>query len=361
MLVLSVPPEPPGFQMKYLAFALFIFANTAFADFRVVFQQPKNPADAVVFRLLGENHALEEFVDTLSREIQVPVRVPIIVRSCGAPNAYYYPQDRSVTMCYELFSEHFQVLQRKFGNRLSSEEVAKAVASEFLFALLHELGHAVFDLHQIPILGREEDAADQFAAYFILTVKSYSILQHAPIYMEAFKYGLFDKLVRGKTLYSDEHALSEQRLANLVCWGYGKEPQQFQEVAIAIRMSQHRASRCAKEYAQMERSIRSLLGDKLRINSHGQPFSPVSMESANAIGSMLQQYKCLACHDVNARKIGPAFRDIARRYRGGDVEQQLIFNVMAGSTGVWGEVPAPGLHNIPEVDVQKMVRWITSL
>jgi len=43
-----------------------------------------------------------------------------------------------------------------------------AVVGQLFFALAHEFGHGVFDIFDIPVFGREEDAADQFATYVML-------------------------------------------------------------------------------------------------------------------------------------------------------------------------------------------------
>ncbi len=78
---------------------------------------------------------------------------------------------------------------------------------------------------------------------------------------------------------------------------------------------------------------------------------------------LAQASKCLACHAVDRKLVGPAWRDVAAKYRGQkDAEAKLIDKVAKGSGGVWGAVPMP--PNSPQVnqgDIKTLVRFILSL
>jgi len=76
---------------------------------------------------------------------------------------------------------------------------------------------------------------------------------------------------------------------------------------------------------------------------------------------MLDFYKCGNCHGLDNRRIGPSFREIANRYRGSEVVQQLIYSIKVGGAGKWGDVPAPSMTNIPETEAETMARWVLSL
>lgn len=227
------------------------------------------------------------------------------------------------------------------------------------------MGHSLFDLYQIPVLGKEEDAADEFAAFLLLSTNGDRILQDAPVFMPLMKTPWIIKTLNGSAVYGDEHALSEQRMANLICQGFGKNPQSFAEAAAAIRLPQHRAQRCADEFAKMDRDVRSLLGSKLTLGPSGTTVAQSSQPTRAAMPSnaapLLDQYRCNNCHTMESRRIGPSYREIASRYRGNDVVQQLIFSVKAGSVNVWGAVPAPPQNQVPEADADAMVRYILSI
>jgi cytochrome c len=67
----------------------------------------------------------------------------------------------------------------------------------------------------------------------------------------------------------------------------------------------------------------------------------------------------MSCHSVDQKLVGPAFRDVAARYRGQpDAEAKLIEKVRRGGSGTWGSVPMPAAPGLAEADAQALVRWI---
>jgi cytochrome c len=71
---------------------------------------------------------------------------------------------------------------------------------------------------------------------------------------------------------------------------------------------------------------------------------------------------CLGCHTVDKKLVGPAYKDIAAKYRGRqDAEGALVQKVKAGGTGVWGPVPMPPNAAAKEDDVRTIVKWVLSL
>jgi cytochrome c len=75
--------------------------------------------------------------------------------------------------------------------------------------------------------------------------------------------------------------------------------------------------------------------------------------------SLVQQWGCSACHADDRKLVGPAFRDIAARYRGQPQAQaNLVAKVRNGGTGVWGQMPMPPHPAIPDADLQAMIKII---
>ena len=68
---------------------------------------------------------------------------------------------------------------------------------------------------------------------------------------------------------------------------------------------------------------------------------------------------CMACHDINERKLGPAFKDVAKRYSIED-SAMLTDKVLNGSSGSWGRVPMPASRQlgVTESDARQIVDWI---
>ena len=78
--------------------------------------------------------------------------------------------------------------------------------------------------------------------------------------------------------------------------------------------------------------------------------------------AMLQKYGCSACHAVDKKIVGPAYQDVASKYKGDkDAPAKLAQKVKAGGSGVWGQVPMPPNAAVPDEDVKALVTWILSL
>jgi len=79
--------------------------------------------------------------------------------------------------------------------------------------------------------------------------------------------------------------------------------------------------------------------------------------------ALAQKSGCLACHSVDKKVLGPAYKDVAAKYKGDKTaEAKLVAKVKAGGSGVWGPMPMPA--NSPQVkdaDITAIVQWILSL
>ena len=68
---------------------------------------------------------------------------------------------------------------------------------------------------------------------------------------------------------------------------------------------------------------------------------------------------CMGCHAVDKKLVGPAYKDIAARYKGqADAVDKLAKKVKAGGAGVWGPVPMPANATISDADAKAVVQWI---
>jgi cytochrome c len=68
---------------------------------------------------------------------------------------------------------------------------------------------------------------------------------------------------------------------------------------------------------------------------------------------------CMACHGVDKKVIGPAFKDIAAKYKddAGAVDK-LAGKILKGGSGVWGPVPMPANPQVNEADAKKLAAWV---
>ena len=85
--------------------------------------------------------------------------------------------------------------------------------------------------------------------------------------------------------------------------------------------------------------------------------------AGNALASeaLAKKYNCLTCHTVSKKLIGPAYKDVAAKYKGdGSAEAKLVAKVKNGSAGTWGQIPMPPNAAVPDGDVKTLVKWILS-
>lgn len=78
-------------------------------------------------------------------------------------------------------------------------------------------------------------------------------------------------------------------------------------------------------------------------------------------GETLMKTKgCVACHATDKKLVGPAYKDVAKKYTEADVPK-LVQKVKNGGSGVWGPVPMPPNAQVADEDIEKIVRWILTL
>lgn len=90
------------------------------------------------------------------------------------------------------------------------------------------------------------------------------------------------------------------------------------------------------------------------------PAAPAA-EAAVSPDEMPAKYGCTACHAVDHKVIGPAFKEVAAKYAGQDVEATLAEKVKNGGSGVWGQVPMTPNPQVPDEDRHAIVKWILTL
>jgi cytochrome c len=75
--------------------------------------------------------------------------------------------------------------------------------------------------------------------------------------------------------------------------------------------------------------------------------------------SIVQKNNCLSCHAVDSQVVGPAYREIAKKYHGDTTAPDKLFaKVRNGGAFVWGEVPMPPNPNISDADLHTVIAWI---
>ena len=71
---------------------------------------------------------------------------------------------------------------------------------------------------------------------------------------------------------------------------------------------------------------------------------------------------CTACHAIDKKLVGPAYKEVAKKYKGDAKAEAMLFDkVKKGGSGNWGQVPMPPNANVKDEDVKALVKWILAL
>lgn len=82
--------------------------------------------------------------------------------------------------------------------------------------------------------------------------------------------------------------------------------------------------------------------------------------AAPAGADLAQKHACLACHSMDKKVLGPAFKDVAKKYKGNaDAVAALSKKIKDGSSGVWGPIPMPpNGPKVSDADIKVLAEWI---
>ena len=68
---------------------------------------------------------------------------------------------------------------------------------------------------------------------------------------------------------------------------------------------------------------------------------------------------CMACHAVDKKLVGPAYKDVAAKYAGQkDAVDKLAAKIIKGGSGVWGPVPMPANTQVNDAEAKKLAAWV---
>ncbi|MBK6715666.1 MAG: c-type cytochrome [Burkholderiales bacterium] len=82
---------------------------------------------------------------------------------------------------------------------------------------------------------------------------------------------------------------------------------------------------------------------------------------AFASQELAQKKNCMACHAVDKKLVGPAYKDVAAKYKGDKgAEAKLAEKVMKGGVGTWGQVPMPANPQVSKEEAATLVKWVLS-
>ncbi len=82
---------------------------------------------------------------------------------------------------------------------------------------------------------------------------------------------------------------------------------------------------------------------------------------AMADEALAKSKNCMQCHAMDKKLVGPAYKDIAKKYAGqADAQAKLVDKVVKGGSGTWGAIPMPANPQVSADEAKKLVAWVLS-
>ena len=239
-------------------FLLIASSTVAMADdertnrIRIEYGVPKTPEHSALMELMKQRRALERFQEIYS-PFRLPIEVTLTMQDCnGVSNAWYARP--TVTICYEYLED----IRKNVPETLPANSIfsgitqADAVFAQFFYVVAHEMGHAMFDLLDVPLWGHPEDAADGFAIYMMLDLgkddAARLILGAAYSYQNYMKNS---NVCVPLIAFADIHDAPMQRFYNLLCIAYGAHPELFGNLVAKANLPKNRADNCRHEFDEI--------------------------------------------------------------------------------------------------------------
>jgi hypothetical protein len=257
-------------QAACVLFAVVVAAQPALAQqgpvlkgvgLQVEYKEPTNPAHRPIYERLKKRQVLEQYRDFMS-PLRLKRSLVVALEGCnGDVNAYYQGNNQlsRIKYCYDFLAYKDRLISDT--DVLPNFRREDAIVGSFVGVLLHETGHAIFHLLDIPIWGREEDAADAAAAYVSLQfgeTTARRILTGVAFVWRAWELAR-TKGGGGRRFedYSGTHGTDAQRFYNTLCIALGSD---IVEKTNTFRdfvqlLPERRRAFCAREYSYAKRSF----------------------------------------------------------------------------------------------------------
>jgi hypothetical protein len=232
----------------------------------IAYVEPTNPDFERFYTGLKRREVLEELQAFLA-PLKLPRKIEVKVDQCNQPGHLYAPGG-PVVICYEYVARLQELAAKIPADGAASHGVSRddAVVGAFVQAVLQQTASAVFDVYNIPIWGREQDAADKLAGFLMLQfgpATARKLLNGAAYFFEAS-----DRTWTGSD-FSDVRGTEAQRFYNYLCIAYGADTRTFADFAggqatsgaerRADVLPPSRVHLCAKEYGDEQWAFYSLI------------------------------------------------------------------------------------------------------
>ncbi len=189
----------------------------------------------------------------LNDTLTIPDDLVVVFDECGTSNAFYSPTQRKITLCYELI-ETVALYAYDDPATESFLNITEYTSSVIRWIFMHELGHALVDVYDLPITGQEEDAVDQFATVLLVDEDPWIPMVAASAYL----------YTPSDAAFWSQHSLNLQRHYDTLCLLHGHGYFDTIGSSLEALIPDERALWCSQEYDDAVHAWDTLLSDYLK-------------------------------------------------------------------------------------------------
>ena len=250
-----------GLCCVLFSISLSIPVHAATAQAELIFSDADDVTEQRIRQSLQDSAVIAEAVDLINETLVLDKPLAITL-SAGEEGPHFDPEKFEIVIPYGFVTE----VEGRFEKAKYAEtgvSVEEATSDALMHTLFHELAHALIFLYELPVVGKEEDAADGLAT--VLLIEYFE--DGAEIALSAADLFALESEDTGNFTnedFWDEHSLDIQRYYTTLCYVYGSNPSQRSSLKKDIGFSGERAELCEEQYATQVNSWMDLLSPYLR-------------------------------------------------------------------------------------------------
>jgi hypothetical protein len=216
------------------------------------YYEPRDERFLDLYKTLQNRRVLEELSQFLA-PVQWTKKFRIMIKECPAgtpqPEVFYSPVEYSLSICYQWFTFlHDLNPQPRFATK------QQVIVGGLVGMVLHESARAAFDMLNIPVLGSEEDAADQVSAFIALQFSpevAQTVIKGTYSVWKKYDDDITSPLKNRQYNFASAASVPRQRMYNILCIAYGGARSSFGDLVEQGDLLPERVENCADEYSQI--------------------------------------------------------------------------------------------------------------
>jgi hypothetical protein len=236
-------------------------------EIKATWQKPRGEENKVGYELLKASET-RYLAKSLASAFELPNTLTIKGVNGFGGGPFYNPEDNSITLPYEFTTVVLGVIAQADPEE-SEYEWGEAVGAVDSFILAHEFAHALIHNFELPVLGREEDAADGVATALLLLAGEGSVYAADAAEFWLNFSGRQDPPQLAE--YADNHSFDRQRADNILCWIGGAEEELLVAFVENEVLPESRAVSCPGEWELLRRSVEQVMEPHLQHPLNLQP------------------------------------------------------------------------------------------